>query len=977
MALFGLGSFACADLVGTVEVSEPGPNDAGNDAAVNPPSGCEQGATRCQGSVLQQCIDGFGWMSTERCGSAALCVDGAGEVSRCVDETCEPGVVCKGSALQQCNADLTGFDLIDTCDSPAHCDAGSGVCQQAACTPGQISCNGPALQRCNAGQTNYDVITSCATAALCDDLVADRCGVNLASCDVTGAVCPAPLCEQNQLRCDGTRLELCKPGRNGWDFVDECVTAGVCGLTLANPVAVTCIEPPCEPGQSICSPTGAILECDVAQTGFTVQTAQCRSVDFCLPEGCQADPCIAGTSSCNDKDLQECQVSADGANISRVTILDCLTRTLCEASVARGPVVPQACVPPRCAAGEFDCAGRQMQVCNAARTEFVNHQLCATDALCEAGAGLGACPTPCSGFECAGAILRGCNAGLTARADLENCGTAAQCDSVGGRCSDPCEPGAVRCNGLGLEECRSRIEGWTRIDTCDTAGLCTQSAAANRRTCDEPACALNQHRCVGQRLEVCTVDRNAFSLVSTCAAGQICDAPNRQCDVCSPSSVDCEGDLFARCSANGQEETNTQCGVGLCSEAGPNIGCLRCPVANAFRCDNLGSLFQCASNQLSETQTDVCRTPQLCRANSGQCLDCDLVGSSRCQGAQVLACVAGNLENVADVCASAALCETTGSTSRCEASPCTVNFQCTLSGEVLACNPERTGYLPQTPPVVCASPALCDVTAPTGCDPPACSAGQLGCAGQTLNRCNAGFTAIDQALDVCGSNSLCQEAVTTQNTTCPDCLPALNECASSTQIRTCQNRQILLTSCAAGLTCDGSGGGPVCRCQPGTHRCVAAGLEECNGAGTAFVAVTNDLDCDGATRVSCNGLSVVRNTCADAAHCAASSGAVCAQCIANAECTDSLACNGTETCNLTTHACQGGTAPCPSDGNFCNGTESCQESGGCISSGSPCVGAEVCAEALDDCVQCVNDSDCPSGSCAANVCNTGSADGGT
>ena len=36
----------------------------------------------------------------------------------------------------------------------------------------------------------------------------------------------------------------------------------------------------------------------------------------------------------------------------------------------------------------------------------------------------------------------------------------------------------------------------------------------------------------------------------------------------------------------------------------------------------------------------------------------DPVGSSRCSGAQVLACVAGNLESVSAVCASAALCET-------------------------------------------------------------------------------------------------------------------------------------------------------------------------------------------------------------------------------------------------------------------------------------------------------------------------------
>lgn len=838
-SMVGLGS--CGKLVGEVDVLHSEPADGGLSVGEQPESAaCRGGAARCQGPVLQHCEpDGSGWRSLERCASAALCVAGAGEVSRCIEPVCEPGVSCDGSVLRQCAVDQSGYEPLDTCLSAAHCDASQGACQEAPCVPGELSCNGASLRRCNGTPTGHDELAACATAALCADLVRGACGEDRASCDLQDATCPAPACEAGELRCEGARLETCNAGRNGWDFVDECVTAGVCELSRQNPVAVSCIEPLCAPSDTICSPSGAILACSLEQTEYGTQVAQCRSADFCTPAGCEADPCTPGALSCNGSVLQVCQESADRSSLSRVAVGDCQTQQLCQATLTQGAGVPPACLPPQCAAGELRCAGRQMQACNAGRTDFVNRELCATDGLCEQGAGLGVCPAPCSGFACNGSILRGCNAALTALVDLENCGTAAECNSVAGKCDDPCVPGERRCNGAALEQCQSRLDGWQRVETCETGQLCELTLSENRATCEPRRCAPGQRRCTGQALEVCNAGLTAFVTERTCSAGQVCDAANQQCDVCVAGAVDCEGDLFLRCAANGQLQSEQQCGPGLCSSAGGNVGCLRCPVANAFRCDNQGSLFQCSANQQLETQVEVCRTPQLCRAERGQCLDCDPPGSSRCDGAEVLSCSSQNTESVSATCATAALCQANGSTASCQDSACaTGSLECTSGGEVLVCNAGQTGYRQQSPRVVCDSPALCDVTMPGGCRPRTCQRGERRCNGDVLEICNDDLTAFRLETD-CDDRLFCNGAEACNPTTFA-CQAGVAPCASD------------------GSFCNGTEG-----CSEGTDSCTSSGDpcgpgQVCSNSLAQCVQCVGDVDCG-------PGQSCVGNSCTGAA----------------------------------------------------------------------------------------------------------------
>jgi hypothetical protein len=78
--------------------------------------------------------------------------------------------------------------------------------------------------------------------------------------------------------------------------------------------------------------------------------------------------------------------------------------------------------------------------------------------------------------------------------------------------------------------------------------------------------------------------------------------------------------------------------------------------------------------------------------------------------------------------------------------------------------------------------------------------------------------------------------------------------------------------------------------------------------------------------------------------------AIAAGCTSDPQCDDGLWCNGAETCNLTTHVCQPGTAPSCDDGVACT-TDSCNET-------------------TDSCDHAANNASCDDGQfCTDDVCN--------
>ncbi|MCC7291167.1 MAG: hypothetical protein IT449_03780 [Phycisphaerales bacterium] len=116
-------------------------------------------------------------------------------------------------------------------------------------------------------------------------------------------------------------------------------------------------------------------------------------------------------------------------------------------------------------------------------------------------------------------------------------------------------------------------------------------------------------------------------------------------------------------------------------------------------------------------------------------------------------------------------------------------------------------------------------------------------------------------------------------------------------------------------------------------------------------------------------------------------------------CDDGVFCNGTETCNAETGACDAGVSPCEEgqvcdedtdtctgcaddtdcdNGLFCDGSETCVD-GACVDGASPCADGETCTEE-DGCVSttCADDSECDDGlfcngveTCVDGVCTDG------
>lgn len=117
-------------------------------------------------------------------------------------------------------------------------------------------------------------------------------------------------------------------------------------------------------------------------------------------------------------------------------------------------------------------------------------------------------------------------------------------------------------------------------------------------------------------------------------------------------------------------------------------------------------------------------------------------------------------------------------------------------------------------------------------------------------------------------------------------------------------------------------------------------------------------------------------------------------------CDDGLFCNGTETCNAETGACDAGVDPCEAgqvcdeetdectgcaddadcdNGDFCDGSETCVD-GACVDGTAPCADGETCNEETDECESsaCETDADCDDGlfcngaeTCVDGACTDG------
>ena len=213
--------------------------------------------------------------------------------------------------------------------------------------------------------------------------------------------------------------------------------------------------------------------------------------------------------------------------------------------------------------------------------------------------------------------------------------------------------------------------------------------------------------------------------------------------------------------------------------------------------------------------------------------------------------------------------------------------------------------------------------------------------------CN-GVEFFNGAVCVAGSNP-CDDAVGCTDDSCDD---LLDTCANAPNDANCDDTLF----CNGPETCDA-----INDCQPG--------VDPCNDG----VACTDD---------SCDDLI---DTCTNAPN--------------DANCDDTLFCNGSETCDAI-NDCQPGGDPCddlvgctndscdelldsctnaPIDANcadnglFCDGVEVCDAVNDCVSTGDPCAAGAFCNETSDLCDECSIDGDCDDlVACTDDTCVAGS-----
>jgi hypothetical protein len=650
---------------------------------------CEVNEHRCDGANLLVCNPDRTELVLERtCAgppfcNASMADNGLPEGSPgCLAAPCEPGqTICNGAQPAICRLDQTGFDpLGPACESRDLCidddpQRPEAYCRPAACHRGpgsnEFRCVGSQLQQCNAQLTSYDLSATCASAALC----APRAGG-----------CITPTCGPGQRRCNNANgsVEVCSPQFERFNVESNCGGNGCRGGTIA-PVCNDCVPgsgSSCTNGDILTCNGGVASASDCGASGCraTPQGPLCNQCTPGSPPACSGGDivtCTAGVPSLQDCGAPGCRATTAGPACNQCVPGSAPTCTngdivACNAGVAlatdcgapgcritqQGPVCNQ-CVPnspPTCSNGDI-------VACNANGTPVV------TD-----------CGAPGCRNTAQGPVCNQCVVGTPSCNDGNAC-TSDVC-SAPGTCSNPAAPsgttcgGGNVCNGSGacvqcttLAQCNDNNPSTT--DAC-TSGACTHGNAPSGTACGSGNVCNASGGCVQCTTDAqcddgsaCTSDAcsNGLCTHGNAASGTPCGSGN----TCNGGGACVQCTTAAQCS-DGNACTNDACemATGTCRNPPAAAGT---PCGPGLVCSANGSCVDCTVDADCGDGNDC--TTDVCNTRTGLCVNTVSVGAA-CGGS-------GNDCNTS-TCNVQGVCAATPNPAACDDRvPCTADV-CTMTG---------------------------------------------------------------------------------------------------------------------------------------------------------------------------------------------------------------------------------------------------------------------------------------------------------
>jgi hypothetical protein len=703
---------------------------------------CDPGQMQCNGAQIQLCRDDQTGLDDTGapCESAALCNADDPTNVVCDEPLCRRGATsgnefhCEGAQLQRCNESLTVYDTIQTCVTPALCDASQRFngCKPPACQPGGHACSNGFLQTCNANQTGYDNVENCGSQAQCD-ANAGRC---------------ADPCEPGATRCNSATgdLERCRDRLTGWQPIADCQSLALCDA--ANGRCNICFggDYSCADNQlRQCAPDGRTFarqnvpaECAPAQGGGS-------GVRVCQNNQVTVNPCQFG---CSNGRCNEC-----AGNTSQ-----CVGNGQIRRCVNGFFGAPTSCTDGNACNGvescqNNNCVGGQAPNCNDGNQ--CTNDSCSSTSGCQF-AGFS------STFQCInnGSQVQGCSNG---QLQTNNCTGNLGC--TGGRCNN-CNQGACA-NGTQFQTCdNGQISGPKNCPAnqiCQNAGNCVfncqQLNCNDNNACTNDNCSAQagcQHSNVANG-SGCG-DNNACNGADSCQNGQCATGAPRNCndnractsDSCNPATGACSNTV--NCAGGQTCNAAGACAAPVVCNAGAFAGCNGTTAFN--RCNGAGTgneRVDCAGGQICDAGQQRCVTPPP-RCTTGTCNGNQFTPCVNGQPGTPQTCPddAANNQCVGPVCSAAgcglqnltSTCISNGNNGRCQGGICQPNQTCTpnsflrcLTNDLIIenCNATGTGTVSRT----CTQPnQICSATA-GACVNLACAAGQERCLNGVPQRCRA------------------------------------------------------------------------------------------------------------------------------------------------------------------------------------------------------------------------------------------------